>query len=91
VAGVIGQEKFAYDLWGDTVNTASRMESHGAAGQIQISAKTHRLLEAATSSARRSRTTVKGKGPITTYFLLGRACAPGIVALAPIRTSQIRL
>jgi class 3 adenylate cyclase len=91
VAGVIGQEKFAYDLWGDTVNTASRMESHGSAGQIQISATTHRLLKGRYVLGAPHQTTVKGKGPITTYFLRGRAGAPGTGALAPTRTRQIRL
>ena len=45
LAGVIGKKKFVYDLWGDAVNTAGRMESHGQAGKIQISAATARLLQ----------------------------------------------
>jgi class 3 adenylate cyclase len=72
VAGVIGQRKFTYDLWGDTVNTASRMESHGRAHRIQVSEATHALLEDRYSFSAPQTVDVKGKGPMTTYFLLGR-------------------
>ena len=72
VAGVIGQRKFTYDLWGDTVNTASRMESHGRAHRIQVSSATHALLEGRYSFSAPQTVEIKGKGPMTTYFLLGR-------------------
>jgi PAS domain S-box-containing protein len=72
VAGVIGTRKFSYDLWGDTVNVASRMESHGAAGQIHVSEATYRrLCERYTFSPPQS-TEIKGRGTMTTYFLTGR-------------------
>ncbi|HWJ08848.1 MAG TPA: adenylate/guanylate cyclase domain-containing protein [Nocardioides sp.] len=71
VAGVIGRRKFTYDLWGDTVNTASRMESHGRPHRIQVSASTHALLEARYAFSAPQTIDVKGKGPMTTYFLLG--------------------
>jgi len=71
VAGVIGQRKFTYDLWGDTVNTASRMESHGRPHRIQVSAATHALLEDRYMFSDPQLVDVKGKGPMTTYFLLG--------------------
>ncbi len=70
VAGVIGKKKFAYDLWGDTVNTASRMESHGEAGKIHVSADFVELLkETAFQFTERGQMEVKGKGVMTTYFL----------------------
>lgn len=72
VAGVIGLKKFVYDLWGDTVNTASRMESHGIAGQIQVSAETAAFLESDFVLTQRGNISVKGKGEMTTYLLLGR-------------------
>ncbi|MCX6401758.1 MAG: hypothetical protein NTX33_17740 [Propionibacteriales bacterium] len=71
VAGVIGQRKFTYDLWGDTVNTASRMESHGRPHRIQVSATTHALLESRYTFSAPQVVDIKGKGPMTTYFLLG--------------------
>jgi class 3 adenylate cyclase len=71
VAGVIGRRKFTYDLWGDTVNTASRMESHGRPHRIQVSAATHALLETRYAFSAPQTIDVKGKGPMTTYFLLG--------------------
>ncbi|HWU23068.1 MAG TPA: adenylate/guanylate cyclase domain-containing protein [Nocardioides sp.] len=71
VAGVIGQRKFTYDLWGDTVNTASRMESSGRPHRIQVSASTHDLLEDRYAFSAPQVVDIKGKGPMTTYFLLG--------------------
>jgi class 3 adenylate cyclase len=73
VAGVIGTSKFSYDLWGDTVNTASRMESHGVPGCIQVTARTYERLRDGYGFERRGSIPVKGKGEIVTYFLVGRA------------------
>ena len=70
-AGVIGTQKFAYDLWGDTVNTASRMESNGKVGSIQISEETKNLLEGAFTIEERGKVAMKGKGELMTYFLQG--------------------
>ena len=72
VAGVIGKEKFAYDLWGDTVNTASRMESSGVPGRIQVTHNTYERLVGAFRFERRGSIVVKGKGAMQTYFLLQR-------------------
>ena len=74
VAGVIGKKKFVYDLWGDAVNTASRMESHGIAGQIQVSESTYRLLNQEYEFYERGVIEVKGKGEMRTWFLQGKAC-----------------
>jgi adenylate cyclase len=71
VAGVIGRRKFSYDLWGDTVNTASRMESAGVAGCIQVTERTYRRLVGRYRFQRRGPVQVKGKGQLTTWFLLG--------------------
>ncbi len=70
VAGVIGTRKFAYDVWGDTVNTASRMESHSAPGRVQVSAQTAKLLEGAFELEPRGAIDVKGKGPMETFFIV---------------------
>lgn len=72
VAGVIGRAKFSYDLWGDTVNTASRMESHGVSGAIQVTERAYERLRGRYELCRRGTIEVKGKGPMTTYLLLGR-------------------
>jgi guanylate cyclase len=72
VAGIIGRRKFSYDLWGDVVNTASRMESHGQPGAIQISAATHERIRDAYYCELRGTIDVKGKGPLETWFLQGR-------------------
>jgi class 3 adenylate cyclase len=72
VAGVIGRSKFIYDLWGDTVNTASRMESHGLAGQIQVTGRTYERLKGRYELRERGELDIKGKGLMTTYFLVGR-------------------
>ena len=69
VAGVIGIKKFIYDLWGDTVNTASRMESHGKPGSIQVTETTYQQLQEKYSFENRGAIEVKGKGEMTTYLL----------------------
>jgi PAS domain S-box-containing protein len=72
VAGVIGIKKFIYDLWGDTVNTASRMESHGVPGCIQVTEATYKRLQNQYVFEERGVISVKGKGEMMTYFLIGR-------------------
>ncbi|MEO0539515.1 MAG: adenylate/guanylate cyclase domain-containing protein [Cyanobacteria bacterium P01_A01_bin.105] len=69
VAGVIGLKKFAYDLWGDTVNTASRMESYGLPGEIQVSPTTYQWLKQQYQFQPRGPLEVKGKGRMMTYLL----------------------
>jgi class 3 adenylate cyclase len=72
VSGVIGTHKFAYDVWGDTVNTASRMESHSLPGRIQVSAATRILLGNCFDFEERGTIDVKGKGAMETFFLNGQ-------------------
>ncbi|MFO0554978.1 MAG: adenylate/guanylate cyclase domain-containing protein [Polyangiaceae bacterium] len=69
VAGVIGKKKFIYDLWGDTVNTASRMESHGSKGLVHISEATAELVKGLFTLEPRGTIQVKGKGDMVTYFV----------------------
>jgi guanylate cyclase len=69
VAGVIGKRKFIYDLWGDTVNTASRMESHGTAGERHVTERAWKLLRDSHQMRDRGVIEVKGKGPMRTFFL----------------------
>ena len=76
VAGVIGLKKFIYDVWGDTVNTASRMESTGVPGRIQVTRETYERLGAAFDFERRGMVEVKGKGQVETWLLVGRRSAP---------------
>jgi len=68
-AGVIGTTKFSYDLWGDTVNTASRMESQGVPGKIQVTDTTYQLLQQQYDFEERGLVDIKGKGEMRTYFL----------------------
>jgi class 3 adenylate cyclase/HAMP domain-containing protein len=70
IAGVIGLRKFIYDLWGDTVNVASRMESHGVPGNIQVTAHTYERLKDKYVFEKRGTIYVKGKGEMITYWLL---------------------
>ena len=72
VAGVIGMKKFIYDVWGDTVNTASRMESHGIDGGIQVTEETYERLKHAYRLEERELQKIKGKGEMRTYLLTGR-------------------
>jgi adenylate cyclase len=77
VAGVIGRKRFLYDLWGDAVNTASRMESHGTSGRIQITQATKDLLEGEFVCEPRGTIAVKGKGEMEAWYLVGlRADTP---------------
>lgn len=71
VAGVIGRRKFIYDLWGDTVNTASRMESHGVPGAIHVTERAQARMASTFEFEDRGILDVKGKGPMHTYLLLG--------------------
>jgi adenylate cyclase len=83
VAGVIGTKRFLYDLWGDAVNTASRMESQSTPGEIQITRETYDLLKDEFVCRRRGTIQVKGKGEMETWYLEGsrsddRRTAPGV-------------
>ena len=72
VAGVIGRAKFIYDLWGNTVNMASRMESHGLPGAIQVTEHAYERLRHRYELRRRGTIEIKGREPMTTYLLIGR-------------------
>jgi adenylate cyclase len=76
VAGVIGRKRFLYDLWGDAVNTASRMESAGTPGRIQLTRATRELLRDDFICEPRGTVTVKGKGEMETWYLVGRRQVP---------------
>jgi adenylate cyclase len=72
IAGVIGTTKFIYDLWGDAVNTASRMESHGLPGCIQVTESTYECLRDTYLFEERGVIQVKGKGEMRAYLLIGK-------------------
>lgn len=75
VAGVIGTHKFIYDIWGETVNTASRLESHGLPGRIAVSAETFRRLHGSHEFEPRGVVNLRGSGPMESWFLQGRRTA----------------
>ena len=81
VAGVIGTKKFIYDLWGNAVNTASRMESHGVPGRIQVSFYTYELLRDKYEFEERGSIDIKGQGEMRTYFLTGPKTASDLKIL----------
>jgi guanylate cyclase len=92
VAGVIGRKRFLYDLWGDAVNTASRMESHGTSGRIQITRATKELLEDEFVCEPRGPIPVKGKGQIEAWYLVGRRANPAAESRAhpePVRPPEV--
>jgi len=72
VAGIIGAHRLHYDVWGDTVNIASRMQSQGLAGRIQVSAAMHKLLAGGFDLDPRGELQIKGRGPMDTYLLRGQ-------------------
>jgi class 3 adenylate cyclase len=72
IAGVIGKKKYSFDLWGETVNIASRMESQGEAGRIQVTESTYQLISSKYHFEKREPIDVKGKGEMQTYFILGK-------------------
>jgi class 3 adenylate cyclase/HAMP domain-containing protein len=86
VAGVIGRKKFIYDLWGDTVNLASRMESHGIAGRVHISEATFECLRDSFEVESRGIIDIKGKGAMRTYLLAGEKPATNPAEVPPGRT-----
>ena len=69
IAGVIGIRKFIYDVWGDTVNTASRLESHGSSGRVHVSDTVFQRLKDRFTFEPRGKIELKGRGPMNTYFL----------------------
>jgi adenylate cyclase len=87
VAGVIGRKRFLYDLWGDAVNTASRMESHGTSGRIQITRATRELLDDEFVCEPRGTIPIKGKGEIEVWYLVGRRAAEPHVE--PVRPPEV--
>ncbi len=72
VAGVIGKSKFHYDVWGDTVNVASRMESHGIVDRIHISRNTYELIKDEFECVVQGTVSIKGKGDMQTWLIVGR-------------------
>ena len=72
MAGVIGRKRFLYDLWGDAVNMASRMESHGTPGRIQVTRATYELLKDEFDCESAGHGLDQGQGRLETWYLVGR-------------------
>jgi adenylate cyclase len=77
MAAVVGHHRFTYDVWSDAVNIASRVESSGTPGRIQVTEETYRRLRSQYNFEPRSQIEIRGQGPMTTYFLVGRSDEPG--------------
>lgn len=86
IAGVIGEHKFSYDLWGDTVNTASRMATHGQPGAIQVTERLYQRLNGTFTFESRGPVDIKGKGLMNTYLLTGQATSTARSPLPSART-----
>ncbi len=82
VAGVIGRKKFSYDLWGDTVNTASRMESSGETGKIQVTEAVYTALKHSHRLSERGMITIKGKGQMRTFWLIDSQFPTSLTTIA---------
>jgi adenylate cyclase len=80
IAGVIGRKRFLYDLWGDAVNMASRMETHGTPGRIQVTRATYELLRDEFVLEPRGTVPIKGKGDVETWYLVGSRTGTSLVA-----------
>ncbi|HEU4571194.1 MAG TPA: adenylate/guanylate cyclase domain-containing protein, partial [Candidatus Limnocylindrales bacterium] len=76
IGGVIGRRKFAFDIWGDTVNVASRLESHGVPGRVQISGATWRVVRDRFDAVPRGSIQLRGHGPVETYLVVGHRAGP---------------
>ena len=87
VAGVIGRKRFLYDLWGDAVYMASRMESHGTPGHIQVTQATYELLRDEFELEPRGPVSIKGKGEIETWYLVGRRAE----SMSPAATDRLTI
>jgi len=74
VAGIVGVKKFAYDIWGDTVNTAARMEQNSEPGKINISSSTYELVKDEFECKYRGEISAKNKGQLAMYFIEGEKC-----------------
>src|SRR5205814_3395083 len=90
VGGVIGLRKFVFDIWGDSVNTASRMESHGMPGRIHLSDATYELIRDEFICQPRGRSEVKDKGAMQTWFLVGERVAHAESAPAGVAAASAR-
>ena len=90
VAGVIGLKRFLYDVWGDAVNLASRMESSGLPGRIHVSEEVFRQLQHEFLFESRGQTEIRGKGRMATHFLLGPRAAHADAAPAPRPLGRVR-
>jgi len=88
VAGVIGRKRFLYDLWGDSVNTASRMESHGTPGRIQITRPTYELVRDEFECVPRGPISIKGKGEVEAWYLVGRRGDGKPAVTSGVRTAR---
>ncbi len=88
IAGVIGLKKLSYDLWGDTVNTASRLETHGLPGSIQVSHTLRERLRGKFEFEDRGVIELKGKGPVGVFLLTGVAVSPHLDAPSPVGSAR---